>query len=273
MLTPEYLQKAPDGIVRLYQKLEDFIIADLVRRLTTSIGQVATQTALHQLQQAERWGLNVDEIQAEVARLTGRSEAEIMALFDDAMREAIKYDNPIYEAAGMEPQEEESEQLKTFLRASANRTNGELKNLTQSMGFAQRVGGRLVFKSIARYYQDALDFALIKVQSGEQDAVSAIRQAVNELAGGGLRVVDYATGHKNRIDVAVRRAVLSGLKDTARGTSRIRGEEMGVTIWEISAHSGARPTHQVWQGKRFDTTGTYYPTEQELTHGELNDYG
>ena len=135
-----------------------------------------------------------------------------MVLFDDAMREAIKYDAPIYEAAGMEPQQEESEQLKTFLRASANRTNGELKNLTQSMGFAQKVGGRLVFKSAARYYQDALDFALVKVQSGEQDAASAIRQAVGELAGGGLRVVDYATGHKNRIDVAVRRAVLSGIR-------------------------------------------------------------
>lgn len=273
MLTPEYLQKAPDGIVRLYQKLEDFIIAEIVRRLTTSVGKVATQTALHQLYQAESWGMNTDWIQTEVARITGRSEAEIMALFDDAMREAIKYDAPIYEAAGMEPPDSESEQLDNFIKASQRRTNEQLKNLTQSMGFAKRVGDRLIFQPIARYYQDTLDFALIKVQSGEQDAVSAIRQAVSELAGGGIRVVDYATGHKNRMDVAVRRAVLSGIKDTARETSRMRGEEMGVTIWEISAHSGARPSHQVWQGKRFDTTGVSYPTEQELTHGELNDYG
>ena len=107
----------------------------------------------------------------------------------------------------------------------------------------------------------------MQAQSGELDVVSAIRKAVAEMAGGGLRVVDYASGHTNRMDVAVRRAVLSGIKDTARETSRMRGEEMGVTIWEISAHSGARPTHQKWQGKRFDTTGTYYPTEQELTHG------
>ena len=77
MLTPEYLQKAPDGIVRLYQKLEDFIIADLVRRLTTLIGQVATQTALHQLQQSERWGLNVDEIQAEVEELRGAARRKL----------------------------------------------------------------------------------------------------------------------------------------------------------------------------------------------------
>ena len=273
MLTPQYLARAPDSIVKLYQKLEDFIIADLVRRLTTSVGKVATQTALHQLQQAQSWGLNVDKIQVEVARITGRSEAEIMALFDDAMREAIKYDVPIYEAAGMEPPDSESEQLDDFIKASQRRTNEQLENLTQSMGFAKRVGGKLVFQPIAQYYQNTLDFALTKVQSGEQDPVSAIRQAVSELAGGCLRVVDYATGHKNRIDVAVRRAVLSGIKDTAREISRMRGEDMGVTIWEISAHSGARPTHQKWQGKRFDTTGRYYPTEEELTHGELNDYG
>lgn len=273
MLTPQYLARAPDRIVNLYQKLEDFIIADLVRRLTTSVGKVATQTALHQLQQAQSWGLNIDKIQAEVARITGRSEAEIMALFDDAMLEAVKYDNPIYEAAGMEPPDSESEQLDNFIKASRRRTGEELHNLTQSMGFAKQVGDRLIFQPIAQYYQNTLDFALMQAQSGELDVVSAIRKAVAEMAGGGLRVVDYASGHTNRMDVAVRRAVLSGIKDTAREISRMRGEEMGVTIWEISAHSGARPTHQKWQGKRFDTTGTYYPTEQELTHGELNDYG
>ena len=187
MLTPQYLARAPDRIVNLYQKLEDFIIADLVRRLTTSVGKVATQTALHQLQQAQSWGLNIDKIQAEVARITGRSEAEIMALFDDAMREAVKYDNPIYEAAGMEPPDSESEQLDNFIKASRRRTGEELHNLTQSMGFAKRVGDRLIFQPIAQYYQNTLDFALMQAQSGELDVVSAIRKAVAEMAGGGLR--------------------------------------------------------------------------------------
>lgn len=128
MLTPQYLARAPDRVVNLYQKLEDFIIADLVRRLTTSVGKVATQTALHQLQQAQSWGLNIDKIQAEVARITGRSETEIMALFDDAMLEAVKYDNPIYEAAGMEPPDSESEQLDNFLRQTSR--SQALRSLT-----------------------------------------------------------------------------------------------------------------------------------------------
>ena len=54
-----------------------------------------------------------------MARITGRSEAEIMALFDDAMLEAVKYDNPIYEAAGMEPPDSESEQLDNFIKRPA----------------------------------------------------------------------------------------------------------------------------------------------------------
>lgn len=273
MLTPEYLQSAPERIIKLYQKLEDFIIADIVRRITTSVGQVVPQTAFHQIRQAESWAFSSDRIQNEIARITGKSQAEIMALFDEAMRESIKYDNPIYQAADMEPQKEESEELKKFLEISKKRTNKDLENITKSMGFAQKVGNRLIFKPIAEYYQKSLDFALFKIQSGESDAITSIKKAVSELAGGGIRVVDYATGHKNRIDVAVRRAVLSGIKETAREASRIRGKEMGVTIWEISAHSGARPTHQKWQGKRFDTTGKFYPTEEELTHGELNDYG
>ena len=49
MLTPEYLDNAPQALVQLFQQLEDFIIADIARRIMQSEGQVVTSTAEWQL--------------------------------------------------------------------------------------------------------------------------------------------------------------------------------------------------------------------------------
>lgn len=274
MLTPEYLRNAPQSLVQLFQQLEDFIIADIARRIVQSEGQVVTSTAEWQAWVAENIGLSIDAIQAKIAEITGKSEVEINALFDDAARRALEYDNKIIgEASGGPDTIDNNPAMVQLVESMKTRTNGELRNLTRSMGFAVKVSGQIVFKPIAKFYQDTLDFAHIQVRTGATDYISAIRQAVRTLTNSGLRTVDYATGWINRVDVAVRRAVLSGVKDESRQLSKFRADDLGTTIYEISAHSGARPTHKVWQGKRYDTTGKYYPTEDELTHGELNDYG
>ena len=51
---------------------------------------------------------------------------------------------------------------------------------------------------------------LWQIQSGEISYNQAIKSAVQQLAGG-LKVVNYESGHVDNIDVAVRRAVMTGV--------------------------------------------------------------
>jgi hypothetical protein len=75
------------------------------------------------------------------------------------------------------------------------------------------------------------------------------------VAGHGLTVIQFA-GHADRLDVAMRRAVLTGVSQTSGELQVARATEMGVDLVQTSAHIGARPTHQVWQGRIFSRSGT-----------------
>lgn len=65
----------------------------------------------------------------------------------------------------------------------------------------------------------------------------------------GLRTVDYASGWSNRVDVAARRAIMTGLSQLTGKVNEMNAEELGTDTFEVTRHSGARPSHQVWQGK------------------------
>ena len=58
-----------------------------------------------------------------------------------------------------------------------------------------------------------------------------------------------ASGHSNRIDVAVRRAVLTGLNQLTGQVQEANAEKLGTEKFEVTWHSTARPTHQPWQGR------------------------
>ncbi len=87
--------------------------------------------------------------------------------------------------------------------------------------------------------------------TGVTDYNTAIRQACNTLAESGLRTVYYASGRSDRIEVAVRRALMTSVSQVTQKISEQNAEEFGADGWEISAHVGARPSHAVYQGRQY----------------------
>lgn len=65
----------------------------------------------------------------------------------------------------------------------------------------------------------------------------------------GLRTVDYESGWSNRVDVAARRAVMTGLSQVTAKINESNAEKLETDMFEVTWHSGARPSHQVWQGR------------------------
>ena len=94
----------------------------------------------------------------------------------------------------------------------------------------------------------------MQVSSGAFSYDEAIRNAVKNVAVGGLDV-KYPSGNVAKLDVAIRRSVLTGVGQTCAEIGKMNAEANGCHLMEITVHSGARPGHVVWQGQLVTLTG------------------
>ena len=258
MLPPSYLDAMPDAFVQLAQQVEDEILQDVARR----IGKMGTltETAEWQLwryQQTEAVRENVVKL---LAKYSGKSEATIRRLLKEAATEAMEREDAIYYHYNLEPTPfEESAALNNLLNAGARQTCGTWRNLTATT--ANTVSGA---------FERTLDVAWGKVATGAFDYKTAVKQAVDSLADE-MPEITYPSGHTDSLEVAARRAVLTGVNQTAGKLQEARMDEMNVEFVETSAHGGARPSHAEWQGRRFhrggavDYLGKHYPDFEQAT--------
>ncbi len=178
------------------------------------------------------------------------SPQEVNHLFKDVIRKGYAQDEQIYKYKG-KPfiPFEDNKQLQQLITTVAAQAHTELKNITQSLGFAvKQPDGALKFTKLADYYQRTLDNAALSIATGAFDYNTVLKRTVAELTNSGLRTVDYASGHSNRVDVAARRAVMTGFNQIVAKVNDDNAEKLGTEYFEVSWHGGARPTHQVWQG-------------------------
>lgn len=253
MLTPEYLEYCADDIVRLYSQLDESIIRDITRRIIKT-GNIS-ETARWQIEKAQQGGLLYDDVIAEIAKITDATENHIKALFEDAGIKSVEYDNAIYEKAGLPiPPTRMSPVAYQMLAAGANKTTGNLKNLTMTTA-----------NTAQSAFINACTMAEMQIESGAFDYKTAIRNAVKNTSKQGTTVL-YPSGHTDKLDVAVRRAVLTGVSQTTGQVALQNAKDMDCDLMEITAHSGARPDHAVWQGRIVSLSG-------QKGYFSLNDIG
>lgn len=258
MLAPDYLDHAPDRLVLLWQQVEDDILRDVARRISKM--DTMTPTANWQLWRYEQTEALRQDVVKKLARYTGKSEAEIRRLMQEAATRAMETEDEIYYHYGKEPTPfAYNATLQALLNAGYQQTAGTFHNLTATT--ANTVSGQ---------FEAALDRAHLKVSSGAFDYKSAIKGAVDSLADT-MKYVTYPTGHTDTLEVAARRAVLTGVNQTGAKLQVARADEMGVEFFETTAHGGARPSHAEWQGRQFhrggavDYMGKHYPDFEAAT--------
>lgn len=251
MLTPEQLQNLPQELTDLYDQLSEFILRDIARRIAK--GAQITDTAEYQLYRARSLGLSTDEIAAKIAEINGSSAAEINRLIREAAAQSDEFDRKMLGAdKGAAIPLEENTQLQKLISAQIAETAGKCENLTNTMGFADHdFLGRVYYLSMTDMYRREMDAVHMKVVTGATDYMTAIRQACNKLAASGVRTIDYESGRSDRIEVAARRALLTSVAHVTHRISEQNGEELGADGWEMSAHSGSRPSHAVYQGRQY----------------------
>lgn len=267
MLTPNYLLHAADAVSALYGSFTDDIVKDIAARVM-KLGM--SQSSVWQIEKLQQSGMLMNDVVARVARLTNKSRAEVSRLFNDAGARTLAYDDSVYRAAGLTPIPlMQSPAMLNVLRAAMERTNAELYNLARSTAR----GAQTVFIA-------AVDDAYMQVSSGARSYTQAIRSAVKRMAQQGISAVEYVSNHNGEIrqrrdqaDVAVRRAVLTGVIQASGTIQEMRAVEMEIDIMEITAHAGARPDHAKWQGKlvsRNETLG--YLTLVDIEYGDVRGF-
>lgn len=245
MLTPDYLDTLPDAVVELWQQVEDDILRDIARRIR-KLDELdrLTDTATWQAWRLEQVQACHQDVVHLLAKYSGKSKEAIRHALLDAGLETLARDDELYQALGFAPSAiDTNESLNNLLNAGYRQTLGTWQNLTATT--AHTVTGE---------FERALDRVWLQVSSGAFDYKTAIKRAVDGLTGH-MAGVTYPSGHRDTLEVAVRRAVLTGVNQTCAQLQLTRAEEVGCEFVEVTAHGGARPEHAVWQGKVYHIGG------------------
>lgn len=251
--TPEVLDALPEELAELYRSLESQLLEEICSRLKAS-GELNEVTVLD-IQALRSHGISQQEIERAIRRTTNISEKKLTELLEDVVERNQKYYSELIDITGVTaPQTLVSS---ADIDAIRRQTEETFRNITQSMAFLVDNGRTLL--APARAYQWALDNAVLQVQSGAISYNQAIRYAVKQLADSGIRAADYESGHRDQIDVAVRRAVMSGVNQLCQRYAEQSMDYLETNLVEVSAHIGARDidgpngweAHTKWQGRCF----------------------
>lgn len=196
-------------------------------------------------------GVDLKSIEKAIRDTSGISKTKLDKLLDDVVKRNQKYYTEVIDLAHVT-------QPETLVDAATvdaikRQTHDTFRNLTASMGF---LVGNTMLKP-ARAYQWALDNAEMQIQSGAISYNQAIANAIRQLADSGIKVVDYESGHRDSIDVAARRAVMTGVNQICAKYTEQAAEYLDTPYFEVSAHAGARDipgkspwsSHKAWQGR------------------------
>lgn len=250
MFTPTEIEALPSVMEQLYRSLQLNIMSDLTERLKAN-GEEITSAADWQINRLYELGVSKDEIDSLIQNTLDVSDDEIDRIYDEVVKSGYARNEELYTSKGKEyiPYAE-NKQLQQLVKAVKNQTKSEYRNITGSLGFAVRnADNTLSFTPLADFYQRTLDNGLMQIASGAVDYNTVLKRAVKAMTDSGLRTVDYASGWSNRVDVAARRALMTGLNQVVAKVNEDNAEQLGTEYFEVSYHRGARPTHQVWQGR------------------------
>lgn len=245
----EYKEQLSRQIERNYSDLEMRIMQDIVRRIKKA-GKI-TSTADWQINRLRILGNSSEDIEKMLKEALNASYPQMFELYDKVIDWEYVRNKDIYEQINAEfiPYEENDE-LQQITNALIQQIDVDLRNITQSLGFyLDYGGGKPVLTPLAEVYQKYLDSACLDIVSGAFDYNSVLRRVVTQLTNSGLRQINYASGRANRVDVAARRAVMTGITQLTGHISDYNAEKLYTEFFEVAWHSGARPTHAVWQGK------------------------
>lgn len=244
----EYKEKIASKIAARYADLEVRIMQDIVRRIKKT-GEI-TSTADWQINRLKILGYSSEDTENALKDTLNTSYPEMFELYDKVINWEYVRNKDVYEQINAEYIPfEENEHLIQVTSAIKKQSLEDLENITRSLGFYLDYGGRKVLTPLSQVYSGYLDNACMDIVTGAFDYNAVLRRVVTQLTNSGLRQIEYSSGYASRIEVAARRAVMTGLTQLSGKIAEYNAEKLGTEYFEVEWHAGARPTHTIWQGR------------------------
>lgn len=233
-----------------YEQFIRSVLADIARRLLKT-GKISA-TAAWQAQRLIESGEVFNSVIKKVSKLTGVTQQSLKVSMREAGVKSLKWDNRILEAAGVSPVNTKlSWAMQQVLREGLLKTNNTLRNLVLTTANTSQIA-----------FLEASDLAYMQIAHGTFSYTEAIRNAIKTTAARGITVINYEkSGRVDQLDVAMRRAVLTGVSQTASAITWHNILDNDIDLIEVSAHIGARnkgdipENHEMWQGKIYSRKG------------------
>ena len=278
---------------RIAQRIDDINSEYLenIGSIINKIGELRPKD-VHQLQRMYNYGADMEKVIAKLSSVSGKNAQEIYDIFNIVAKENYDYAEPFYKAQGMKfiPYED-NESLQRYVNSLAKQTVDEYINITQHTAFAVfskdgksiaplfEANKNKLATSLSDTYTKIVDYAVTKVQLGEESYTKAMRDVIKAMASSGIKTVDYAIGYSRNLESAVRQNILWGVKQCNQNTADMIGEEFGADGYEIDYHSNPRPSHAEMGGRQYakgparTVKGVYYPSFEKEAEPLLNEYG
>lgn len=249
-MTQGELEQIPQPFVELMSELEMRIMKDIIERIKAN--GFSPASADWEISRLQQLGESEEQIRKWIKEMLEKTDDEVDKIFsDDVYREYYGHDRE-YQVSGFEQIPlEQNVQLLQVIEASKKQTKDTFRNLTGSTGFAIRdpVTGNIMYSPTMKFYQQTLDAAIMDIKSGAFSYNTVLARTINTMTTSGLRWIDYDSGWHNRVDVAARRAVMTGFRQVQGKINEQVAEDLQTDTYEVTYHVGARPTHQPWQGR------------------------
>lgn len=268
MITPEYLNEIMYGVEDRLSVVNNAILKKIVERIKASFKKgednILIPSTIADIKRLVANGVLVEDVQKAViqslpliqdaiqdafyksAEEISKQNIEVVQnILDAAQITTVKVPEYVHdELAERAAQLNMSKYNLRHIEEAYRRTNGEMKNLTRSTA-----------AQAEKTYIEACDNAYMKVKSG-MSTNTAIVDAIKEVSEKGAQVVNYRSGKVENIEVAIGRAVRTGINQANANIILEECARTGINYIKTSAHLGARVTknndytnHSYWQGK------------------------
>ena len=226
----------------LYESLELEIIEEIATRIA-KVGYANT-VVLNDIQIAQEMGALYTDIIYLVAKYNNTSYEEVAKIFEEAGAKTLSRDDFIYKEAGLNPVPiKQSRPIMQTMSATIEKTAGNLQNLVMTTA------------SVAQtQFYNAMNIAYLEVSTGVKSYSQSIIDAIDNISSQGATIT-YPSGRNMSLESAVRMNIITGVNQTCGKLQELRADEVGWDLMELTAHSGARPSHASWQGKIVSRSG------------------
>lgn len=248
-MTQGELEKIPLKVEQIFLDLEIRIMSDIVRRIKEN--GFSSASADWQITRLQQLGKAEDDIRQWIQEALNACNEEMEYIFSDEVYKQYTGNYRAYKLSGVKQVPfEENASLQSLIDATKSQIANENKNLANSMGFAiKNPSGKVVHTSLLDYYRSTMDNAVLNIQSGAFSYQTVLERTINQMTASGVRKIDYNSGRSVRVESAIRTAVMAGFRQVQGKINEQLAADLRTDYYEVTYHVGARPSHQLWQGR------------------------